>query len=592
MDAQLMLALEITPRSKHMTIRSIFILSLAWLTLACSVAKETTKSGAKAELSDEQRLKLQELYINGAKEKILGNYDLSTQYFQQCLKLDPQNGAAHYELAQIKQMQGQEPAALSHAQKAASADPKNKWYLIMLGDRYATNGKLKEAAQQYERLTQLEPYNVDFLYQLAYIYQLSGGIDLSIETYDRVEEITRPTEDVSLQKQRLYQRKGDDAAAAAEVQKLIDAFPGEVRYYGILAELYQESGELDKASEVYEQMKQLDPDNPFLHLALVNYYQQTGQKDRLKGAYRSAFQSSQLDPRTKLEVLRELFGRSMRDTSLSGITRELSHMAVEKHPDDEALQALKGDLLYRDHELDSARSAYRKAVEINGNRPVLWSRILMIDSELLDTLAMEKDSEQAMELFPTIPGFYLFNGMAKLQFEKYNDAISVLTSGKDYVIEDNALLVQFYANLGDAYYSLKQFDSSDQSFEEAIKLDSLNTYVLNNYSYYLSLRKDKLERAATLSKRSNDIDPHSAAYQDTYGWILYQLGNYTEALQWLELALENGGDQSDVILEHVGDALFKMGREKEALDYWKRARQTGKGSDFLDMKLKDEKLYE
>ena len=53
--------------------------------------------------------------------------------------------------------------------------------------------------------------------------------------------------------------------------------------------------------------------------------------------------------------------------------------------------------------------------------------------------------------------------------------------------------------------------------------------MLNNYSYYLSLRKDKLEKAAELSKKSNNIYPKNASFNDTYGWILFQQEKFEEA---------------------------------------------------------------
>jgi tetratricopeptide (TPR) repeat protein len=116
--------------------------------------------------------------------------------------------------------------------------------------------------------------------------------------------------------------------------------------------------------------------------------------------------------------------------------------------------------------------------------------------------------------------------------------------------------------------------------------------VLNNYSYYLSLRSQKLEKAEEMSRRAVNTEPDSPTYLDTYAWVLYKRQNFEEALKWMQFALNNGGDKEPVILEHFGDILFRLGREKEALEYWKQAQSLGEGSEFLAEKVKTGNLIE
>ena len=125
-----------------------------------------------------------------------------------------------------------------------------------------------------------------------------------------------------------------------------------------------------------------------------------------------------------------------------------------------------------------------------------------------------------------------------------------------------------------------------------MKLDPRDPLILNNYAYYLSVRKVNLEKAESMSKLSNEIRPDQASYEDTYGWILFEMGKYNDALIWLQKALDHGGSSNGTILEHMGDVLFKLNRNTEALDYWKRAKDAGDTSDKIDQKIKDQKFYE
>jgi Tfp pilus assembly protein PilF len=135
-------------------------------------------------------------------------------------------------------------------------------------------------------------------------------------------------------------------------------------------------------------------------------------------------------------------------------------------------------------------------------------------------------------------------------------------------------------------------DLSDESYEEALKINPNDTYVLNNYAYYLSLRNVKLERAEEMSKKSNELERDNASYNDTYGWILYAMGKYVDAKLWLERAVANGAGNNAVILEHLGDVEYKLNNSQMALEYWIRAKKAGTGSDQLERKINEKKLIE
>lgn len=178
--------------------------------------------------------------------------------------------------------------------------------------------------------------------------------------------------------------------------------------------------------------------------------------------------------------------------------------------------------------------------------------------------------------------------------KNFKEAIDYLEIGKDYIIDNPPLKTQFYANLGDAYNGDKQYEASDNAYEKALEVDPKNIYVLNNYSYYLSLRGAKLERAEELSALCNELEPDQFNYLDTYAWILYKQGKYIQAKEWLEKALENGGEKNAVILEHLGDTHAQLKNMTKALEFWNKAKAVTKGevSEFLDKKIADKKLYE
>jgi len=113
---------------------------------------------------------------------------------------------------------------------------------------------------------------------------------------------------------------------------------------------------------------------------------------------------------------------------------------------------------------------------------------------------------------------------------------------------------------------------------------SITSSLSDNNAYYLSLRKVNLSKAEEMSKKSNELEPNNSSYQDTYGWVLYQIGDYEEAKTWIAKAIDNHGKENGTLLEHYGDIVFKLGDTTTALEYWKRAKGEGGTTNFIDQK--------
>ena len=146
--------------------------------------------------------------------------------------------------------------------------------------------------------------------------------------------------------------------------------------------------------------------------------------------------------------------------------------------------------------------------------------------------------------------------------------------------------------MGDIYHTINEHHKSDSLYDLALVYEPDNVQVLNNYSYYLSLRNENLEKATQMSKKSNKLSPENASFQDTYAWILYQKKEYELAKTWLIKAYENGGKLSPVITEHLGDVCFQLGDSNSALIYWGKAKKLGEGSKYLEQKIAEKTLYE
>ncbi len=583
-----------------MRISKIDILILAILVFAS--CKTTTKpvsgltKAPEAPLTEKERLYFDNIFFNANKELMLGNTEEAAGLFALCIKQDPGNAAAMYELAKIYNQSGNKEKALDLSGKAANLDPGNTWYQLLYADCLFSQKQYLKGIEIYERIIKLNPDKIEMYFELAEGYLYANKPLEAIKVYDRVEEKIGINEEASLQKMKLYTQLKNSEKAIKELNKLIQLNPHEPKYYGMLGELYQKTGQKEKAMQAYADLKQIDPENPYVHLSLAQYYFEQKQDAKGLEEYKLAFGNRKLDIDTKIKILLVYYDLSANKPATKEDALQLCKILIDTHPDEARSYSIYGKFLFRDKKLKEARDAFRMANSRDKTRYDIWYHVLIIDSQLSDYDGMLFDSQQTIDLFPAEPLGYLFNGIAQNQKKQYQTAVAVLKEGKEFVVgnspADSSLLTQFYATLGDVNHELKNIPASDSAYEKALVLDPKNVYVLNNYAYYLSVRKEKLDQAEAMSKKTVNMEPTSNSYLDTYGWILYQMGKYEDAKKWIEKALDAGARTNGVILEHYGDILYKLGDSDKALEYWNNARQNGGGSEFLEKKIADKKLYE
>lgn len=533
------------------------------------------------------------IFIDATKARLLGDTSKAITLYESCLDKNPMHSASMYELAQLYFEKGDYTTSSRFAEQAAKLEPENKWYKLLLVEIYGKAGKRKELLETCQKLVKQDPGSVDYLYELSNAYLMNNDGNNAIKTYDRIEEIIGVTEEISLQKQRIYliQKKTDQAAA--EIEKLLQEFPDqETRYLSMMAEMYMQEGKPDEAASYYQKILSKDPDNPYIHITLSDYYRQKGDKKRSFDELKLGFANPALDIDTKIRVLISFFTVNEMYNENKADVFELAEILVKTHPEDPKSHSMYGDFLLDDQKYAEARDEFRKVIAVDSSKYAVWESLLNAEIQLADFPALLNESNRAIELFPLLPVPYLFKGVALLEKSQFEEALMSFNNGMKLVSGNNVLLIQFYTYLGDTYHRVKNYKLSDENYEKALKLNPENSYVLNNYAYYLSLRNENLEKAKTMSAKAVKLDPENAANMDTYGWVLYKTGNYTEAAQWVEKAIAATPAADADLLEHLGDIYFKMGNTDSAVIQWQKAQKAGKGSEFLEKKVKERKLYE
>lgn len=553
------------------------------------------KDSTKAEtplVSEANSIAAERLFFDGHGAKFVGDIEEAYDYFNRATKLNPNLDAAFYELAQLQQLADDYVSAQKSLDKALAISPSNVWYQQYNGDLFAAQYKYEEAAAVYEKLKKENPTIYDYYFQQAYYLILAGQLKESIPVYDEIEKAIGIQADASLQKHKIYSRLNKPDEAVRELEKLIAAYPDEVEFQNNLAEFYLVNGNAEKAIQTYEKILQLEPDNIIALTSLADYYKTKGDNEKAFFYSQKAFANPEIPVDAKISVLYNYI--KYFDQRKEQITEafRLADILIETHPKDAKTYAIAGDLKNLNDESEAALTYYYESLEYRKDVFTVWQQIFFITSDLRDYATLKKYTEEAKEYFPNQALVYFFNGLAYQQTSDYLNAEKAYNRGVKMAGDNIELKAQFYSNLGDTYNDLKKYEESDANFDKALELNSRNAYVLNNYSYYLSLREVKLDKAAEMSKLSNEISPRNSSFLDTYAWIMYKDGKFKEAKEWQLKAIEAAANPSATLLEHLGDILFKLGETSTALEKWEEAAKLKGGSDLLPKKIMDKQLYE
>jgi len=543
-------------------------------------------------LDEQKQMQFDYMFVEALKEKSLGNAQQAIQLLSGCLEMNPNSSAAMYELAAIHAENNDFTSASLLLEKAIQLNPDNKWYSLLLAQIYQQTQRFNDAAVIYDKLLQQEPENLEFLYMKAALLSNANKIQESIDAYNKLEEKVGVNEQISVSKQQLYIENDEVEKAFGEIEKLIESNPGDPKYYGLMADLFQSQGDSVNALKYYRKIQEIDPENGFVHFSLANYYLQNGEIEKSFEETKMGFRSQDVDLQTKLQLYMMLTANPAQSGIQPEQENELIDILLESHPNEHIVYTVRAESLLKSGKLEEARTELLKALKIEKNDYILWERVLFIDNDLQDWQGLYEHSTEAMDLFPNQPQIYFLNAVACIQLEKYDETVTISDEGLMYVLENKRMEGQFLMLKGEALYKTGKMEEAFQLFDKSIELDPDNHIALNNYAYYLSLAGENLSKAEQMSGKVIERFPDNSTYLDTYAWVLFKKGEYKLAKFYMESAIKNGGEENGTLLEHYGDILFKLEQTEEAIQYWQKAKDFGEVSELLDKKIEERNYFD
>jgi len=547
------------------------------------------------------RLREAELvFMDGMKYFILEDYTKALGSFQRVAELNPQESMVYFKIAEIyskSESQDDHLRAGASIEQAIRLNKKNSNYYLLAAEIYTKQNNFPKAEAMLETLTREVGDNGDHLYLLANIYQFDNKPLEAIKTYDRAEALFGINELSSLQKQKLYLDLGKLDEAIMEGEKLLAAFPDEERYVMGFAEILSKKGQQKKGIEYLEKFLKTHPESGSSKILLAGLYREVGRDKESRDLLMQAFEDPSVDISTKIIVLETYVAqithaaaRNTQDPDIASFAVSLYQQMIAQSPGDPNVYIAGGDLFLSLRQKDNAQRAFLGAVQHGSASFEAWQNLLSLESEAGNYDSLIFHSDQGLEIFPNQAMLYYYNGYGHLQKRHFREATFSLERAKRLSSANPALLHDINSMLGEAYNGTKEYVKSDAAYDAALAFNPKDEYVLNNYSFYLSIRKEHLEKAEHMSSQLIRDHPANASYLDTHAWVLYAREKFKEARKVAERALELP-DTSAVMYEHYGDILFRLDDVDGAVRQWEKARSLTSQHERIDKKIANRRLY-
>ena len=549
------------------------------------------------------RLREAEFYFTeGEKFFILEDYAKALVYYQRALDINPDNGTIHYKIAEVLSKSSKQDDLVKASvsiEQALRLDDENKYFYLLAASIYNSLGRFDKAAQSYESMIEKVKGTEEYLYEVAAVYQYGGKREEAIKAYTRAEDIFGVNEVSSIQKVKLLFESGKTTDALAEGEKLMKAFPTDERYVMAFTEIISKQGMRDQAIRHLEDFLKKNPESGSVKMLLAGFYRDTGQEEKARPYLVSLFEDPSIDLSSKLIVLgaynaelNQNKTNKISDADKEAFASQLYEKLATGYPGDPSVHIVGGDLYLSTGKNREAQNEYLKAIETGASVNFeVYENLLYLEIKLEQWDQVIRHAEEALEIYPNQSMIHYFLGVAHLRKRHHLEAIQSFEQAKRLASSNAALLGEINSQLGEAYNAAKQFQKSDKAYEEALAFNPNNATVLNNYSYYLALRKENLEKAEKMSATLIKNHPENPTFLDTYAWVLFTREKYKEARKVMERAITTG-KATATHFEHYGDILYKLGDIDGAVRQWEKARGLNANSETLNKKIANRKIYE
>ncbi len=358
--------------------------------------------------------------------------------------------------------------------------------------------------------------------------------------------------------------------AEAEIRKLLERYPDWGRAYFLWSRIRMSQGDQRGAIRILRQAVERQPEDLDLNAALARLLVEA---ERYEAAYRQFQRVRRLAPDDP-DVVYSLGVLAMQLGRVEEARRHFRTLQERGERSDDVAYYL-GRIAGQEGRLEDALSWYRK-VQGGGfeyEAQLMATRVLArlgrVDQARSELQALRiQMPEKEVQLYLMEAGILREHGTQQQVLGLYRKALRAHPDDPELLYARGL----YAAEIG-------RMEMMEQDLRKVIAMDPTNADALNALGYTFADQTSRLKEAQVLISKALKLKPNSPAILDSMGWVQYRMGNYEQALVFLQRAYSL--EQDDEIAAHLGEVLWMSGDRAGARRVWKEALERHPDSPHL-----------
>jgi len=499
-----------------------------------------------------------------------GHYDSATQSYYE-LAIETRDAGIIRRALQFASATGESANVLELAELWSSITPDDIEPQLLLGYQFLETGQFEQALRHMTR-----------------VIELGGNVDFTA--------LTARTQDIPVAQRTAIRNK---------ISELRQLWPQELSLHYALIELLDQEGNTATALSELEKLEKQVGESPQTFLVHAQLQQKLGRSDAAMQTLRRG-----VERYAESRLLRFSYAQVLVAAGDLTAAREQFIILARQEPEDfETLYSLA--LLNLEMEAyDEARSIFSRMIDVGYrnnesrfymgyinetqgqiNAAIGQYRQVQMDSnnflnaqrQVIRLLISQQRFDEAREWAASLTAgqprltdlFVTIEADALMRAEEYDRAEQLLDNAILRTPDNTDLLFArtlLHERLGD-------MAAAEIDLRRIIELEPNDARALNHLGYTLADRTERHQEALVLIERAVTISPDDPAIIDSLGWVLFKLNRYEEALFNLNRAYELFPDHE--VAAHLGEVLWVMGRQREAVQVWDEALRQHPDSELL-----------
>ena len=231
----------------------------------------------------------------------------------------------------------------------------------------------------------------------------------------------------------------------------------------------------------------------------------------------------------------------------------------------------------------------------------------MIDDYVFAEATYQKIPKQS-EYFTDAQRNIAFNYSRENGFDDIENKIKLIIANNNEDYEINKILADFYRiekkfdlaiklyseliqkNSDDLWYMLylrgicyeqsDNWEKAEVDFLQSLKIKRDSPNVLNYLAYGWLERDIRIDESFVMLVDANNANPDSHYILDSLAWAYFKKKNYVKAAELMEEVIDMVPGEA-ISLDHLGDIYLALNRKREAIYFWRQAKDLAKPEDEI-----------